>query len=357
MWDNNNAKKNGEIELLRFVFAMVIVIYHFNNSFQMGIFSGGGKTGVDFFFLVTGVLMATSTKKIKIEKNKIPDYTYRALWRKIVTFYPFYLTSILFSLLFLKIIVQKKTIGYIIINTVLSLPRILLFDSAGFVFGGDIKLAVDWYLSTMILSFFILYPILLYSYEWASKYIFPIVGIFGLGVIFINYGYFINGKMIFSMFDTRMLRGLFEMMLGVWGYEMSQKLREIQLTKLSKILLTIFKWCCFAMVLIYMYGSFHESISVIAFVLCILGIILCFSENTYNIKYNWVMAYMGKLSLPLYLSHIIIRNICNEIFAINIEKWKIAIAILICPLFAHIVMVVTEIWVKWIKSKKELFVK
>lgn len=42
-------KKNGEIELLRFVFAMIIVIFHFEFNYKFGIFTQG-RIGVEFFF-------------------------------------------------------------------------------------------------------------------------------------------------------------------------------------------------------------------------------------------------------------------------------------------------------------------
>jgi len=58
-------KRNGEIEFLRFVFAVVVVIFHFNSSFNLNAFHWG-RLGVEFFFMVTGVLLAMSAKKVQI---------------------------------------------------------------------------------------------------------------------------------------------------------------------------------------------------------------------------------------------------------------------------------------------------
>ena len=292
--------------------------------------------------------MAKSAKKIT---------TYKTIKRKIGNFYAYYLVTVVFQMLLLRLFIQHNKLKDIFFNSVLSLPRILLFDSAGFIFEGNIKLNVDWYLSTMMMAFFILYPILLYSYEWASKIIFPIMGIFGLGIIFLNYGYFINGKIIFSMFDTRFLRGLFIMMLGAWSCAMTEKLDNLSLTNLSKILLTILKLTCYFIVMLYMYGSYHENISIIAFVFCMLGVILSFSKNTYHIQSNSCIEYLGKLSLPLYLSHIIVRDVCREIFCENIEKWKIGVAICMCPLVASLIMRITDCGVEYLKKYKKFFIR
>ncbi len=58
-------KKNGKIELLRFVFALTVVIFHlnvdwYNHGLQL---MYHGNMGVEFFFLVSGFLMARSIQQ------------------------------------------------------------------------------------------------------------------------------------------------------------------------------------------------------------------------------------------------------------------------------------------------------
>ena len=67
---NRKYKKNGLIELMRFVFASIIIIFHVNKDlwnreivlFRLGGFrftpAQNGTIGVDFFFLVSGALLA-----------------------------------------------------------------------------------------------------------------------------------------------------------------------------------------------------------------------------------------------------------------------------------------------------------
>jgi len=56
-------KKNSELEFMRFVAAMMIVLFHFSIEFDLGVFTFG-NIAVEFFFLLTGVLAAKSAERI-----------------------------------------------------------------------------------------------------------------------------------------------------------------------------------------------------------------------------------------------------------------------------------------------------
>ena len=58
-------KRNGAIDLLKFLFSLMIVIYHgrlFANA-ENPLFRAG-KIGVEFFFIVSGYLMAAKAEKV-----------------------------------------------------------------------------------------------------------------------------------------------------------------------------------------------------------------------------------------------------------------------------------------------------
>lgn len=57
-------KINGEIELLRFVFAIGVVLVHSRNLFgEEWRYFLKGSFGVEFFFIVTGFFLAKSVSK------------------------------------------------------------------------------------------------------------------------------------------------------------------------------------------------------------------------------------------------------------------------------------------------------
>lgn len=209
----------------------------------------------------------------------------------------------------------------------------------------------------MILSIIIIYPILLYRYDWASKIILPLTGLFGFGILYINYGGFNpNNEIMFSFLETNLVRAIGGVSLGVWAYEMSLLIGKWKLTNLSKVLLTIFKWICFLSFILYSYSSFGSKFQPSFYALCLIGIMISFSENSYNIPYNSITNLLGKLSLPIYLIHIIPRRICQLLYGSNVDVRIIWLIIFLCPLAAYVFMIVTDFIFKQLRKAKHLFV-
>lgn len=52
-------RRNGEIDILRAVFAIIILIYHYHEIYQRSAnYFTRGYLGVEFFFLVSGYYLA-----------------------------------------------------------------------------------------------------------------------------------------------------------------------------------------------------------------------------------------------------------------------------------------------------------
>lgn len=349
-------RKNGEVELLRFVFAMIIAILHFSQIYPLNVFRNG-YIGVGFFFFITGVLLARSAKNTKTEKEQIPTQTYLFVKRKIAGFFRYFAAALLINFVVCRVILQKNSLKILLENVIKSIPRILMFDYAGMRVDNFVQLGTDWYLSAMILSIIIIYPILLYRYDWASKIILPLTGLFGFGILYINYGGFNpNNEIMFSFLETNLVRAIGGVSLGVWAYEMSLLIGKWKLTNLSKVLLTIFKWICFLSFILYSYSSFGSKFQPSFYALCLIGIMISFSENSYNIPYNSITNLLGKLSLPIYLIHIIPRRICQLLYGSNVDVRIIWLIIFLCPLAAYVFMIVTDFIFKQLRKAKHLFV-
>lgn len=230
------SNKNGEIEFFRFVFAMCVLFVHFNGSYNFGRFVMG-SIGVDFFFVVTGLLMAKNGKRLKIVRAEIPAYTYTYIFKKISVFYRYFIMTGIVQLI-VAILIEKESFFNIVKDLFTSIPSYLFIKMGGYVYGSPLEVRVNWYLSAMILSILILYPILLFSYEWSTKIIFPIIGIFGLGILSINVKYIISVYEVVGIYGG-MIRGLCEIALGAWGYEIALQIGKCNFTKIGIILLSI----------------------------------------------------------------------------------------------------------------------
>lgn len=56
-------KRNGKIELLRFTFSLVVALFHFLPQIGEPKLLSSGFFAVEFFFIVTGYLLAKSLSK------------------------------------------------------------------------------------------------------------------------------------------------------------------------------------------------------------------------------------------------------------------------------------------------------
>ena len=78
-----NSKRNGFIDFLKFIFAIIILIHH---SWQFFPILPIGYIGVELFFLVTGWLMAKKFYDFELNEN-IFVITRNYIARKIKVFY------------------------------------------------------------------------------------------------------------------------------------------------------------------------------------------------------------------------------------------------------------------------------
>lgn len=82
MYKINN---NGEIDFFRFIFAVIIMIYHFSHSQSV---VPGGYIGVEYFFVVSGYLLVPS---IINKKNNEVGFSYNMISCFAHKFIPIYI--------------------------------------------------------------------------------------------------------------------------------------------------------------------------------------------------------------------------------------------------------------------------
>lgn len=222
---------------------------------------------------------------------------------------------------------------------------------------GLLVLGGSWYLSAMIISLLILYPLITLNYEWATNILFPIIGILGIGIIYTNYNGLFENHIVFNyVIKVGLLRGFCETALGAWGYEISSRIMQIRFTKFSIVVLTIIKYICFVSVTFLACFNSDTSLLTVMFILCFSGIILSFSQKTYNIHYNLITKYLGKISLPLYITHQIFKKMAIFIFGVNIEWWQLILIIIVSIIGACSILFFTDGIVKYLKKYKHIFI-
>ena len=341
-------KRNGEIDILRFVFALIVAIHHFGFEYTAHQVIVRGYIGVEFFFLVTGYLMAKKASKnpAPCSNAQIADNTWKFIISKVSSFYPYFLFGFLLTVVS-KLFIFKWPITKCISHLIRSIPN-LTHTLVGVVAKSDLYISGQWFLSAMILAIFILYPILLKDYNLATKIIFPCISIFLMGYLYNAYSQIIITYTEFTFLSLGLIRAIIEIAIGASLFELTPLVQRLNI---HPLLLTILKWGGYSVVFIYALGYTGRSYDIHVMLWCAVGVLLSFSNVGYTIKDTKLTRYLGKISLPIYIYHTIVLRSCLQIYGTEISKSAFLIMYFSAIVLSVIFMIITDFIMKQCRNR------
>mgnify|MGYP002624938185 CR=1 FL=1 len=298
------TNRNGTIDLLRFFFCVLIVLRHFNDGMPKDspmIIPGGGL-GVEFFFVVSGYLMACSAYK-RVNNGspiKVAADTNTFMKRKMNGLLPDLIVASVFSIVCYSITLIPRGFKAILIDVAQRIWSPLMLSAAGF--GCITEL---WYLSAMIIAMLVYYPILVKHFDSFVRIIAPLTAIFVIGFMYKGLGSLLNPSLFVTVMHKGMIRAFGEIALGVAIFPLIQSLSAKELTKKAKVLISLGNFLSVLFAFLIMANREKPTYDL----LCLAFITLCaiFSFSHQGIladKFdNKFFSWLGKLSLTLYLSH------------------------------------------------------
>ena len=163
-----------------------------------------------------------------------------------------------------------------------------------------------WYLSSMCIWLFILYPVLRRFGKTASAVVIPVLSLFAMGILYVQGP--LNGNMMECLFgpvQKGFVRIFFGMGFGIAGYELFKNLSQIRLTVAGKILLSVAEWIIYIGFIVYTFLPNEDKMEYVLTLLLVVAICLTCSGQgiTQKLFQNRICIFLGKMSLPIYLSH------------------------------------------------------
>ena len=310
------AKRNGKIEFFRFFFSIAVLLFHLEKYILGESKCGGdirlslfvhGSIGVEFFFLVSGYLMAKSARKITqsslLNKDAIGAETWKFVSKKFGSMWLYHSIAWIFTLI-LYTICKATSLRSAVEIVLQSVPSYFFLQMTGIrcVSPND----VEWYLSAMMIGMFLIFPLLLRFGNRFSKIAAPLTAALLVGWLSRVAGR-LTGVMVWEGFAYRsVIRGIAELCLGVTAYELSEHLKTQQLKKRTRVLLTVLEYGCYAGVLVFMLLTLDHKYEPYALMALFVAITLSFSDLTYgNVLFsNKFVYWLGDLSLPVYLTQV-----------------------------------------------------
>lgn len=353
---SSNSKKNGRIELLRFLFAIMILLFHIQKRFaknQLLIGSTGlalfcrGYIGVEFFFLVSGYLLTASCyAKRELPCEFIGTETANMMWKKIKSVFPYHLFAMIITIAVNAFFLRHTAISRVkyVLN---SWAAVFMLQVFGFETTWVNKLT--WYLDVWLMVTFIFYIFLRKHYDVFAKIVCPTMALFILGYLDHEYGGLSGIEIWTGHFYKAFLRGFAEMALGCSAYSLTRFVNKEKITKSGKRFLGVVEIAGY--VLIFVFSCVKKAYAYEFPILFIMWglVILTFSDvnPVHEIFDKPIFSYLGKMSLLIYLNQFYVIRLVQEL----LPNVSLGLKVLLCVIFTFVGAFVCDVTVKKVHWK------
>ena len=357
------SKRNGAIDFWRFIFSVVLVLFHTHMMNIYDKYKGGsfplhkGSLAVEFFLITSGFLLAAS-----INRRGDTPFEWEDNWtfikRKLMTFYPAYL--ICWTLTFIAInVVQFKDVITFVRNLFRSVFEITLIRNAGFDVGRVLPQA--WYLSSMLLVMFLIYPIYRLDRKRFEYWIAPVIAVLTLGYLCDTTEGLLNPSFDMGFTFKGNLRALAEICLGVVCYVFCQKMKEREFTRLGQHILSLFELGGYAFAILYMqyYRRFPDQTQFTVLFFLAISVTISFSgmSSITPLFDHKIFNLLGRYSLYPYLTYSLFVETLPYLFPDMRMKTMIAIYLVLTFLTAALIMAAETAVRKRLRERKQLRVQ
>ncbi len=347
---NNSGKansRNAVIDLMKFVFAVMIVLYHSKNYTTDIKICTGGYIAVDFFFIVSGYFLAASASK---RRSSSPDGdglryvlgdTAHYMGRRISRIYPEMIVAIILALI-ARAAVYDLSFGEVWTFFLQAYGEWTMLQQLGL--DTKVILGGTWYISAMMIASCFLYPMARKAGKRFDLLIAPAMFIF-LFVLTITHmtniqvpNVKIRGLVYFGL-----LRGTMEMALGCFVFGLKNVLARFSPGKPAKYLLTIAEAGLYlSIVCYYSHGKHYNRIDWFTIILFGIAILITQTNFSYtkDVIKGKVYVFLGALSFDLYLGHrfwsLLIKNM--DWLKPQGDLYKTAVYLVLATVTAFIIM-------------------
>lgn len=303
-------KRNGAIDFWKFVFSLVIVSFHTFfvtngniNGMQPFI---RGNTSVQFFFLVSGFLMAQSSCKVieSSDRNNLGQNTFIFIKRKIKGLFPEFAIAWVLAFIVMHLADRTFTTVEIIKDFFNGIWELCLLRMSGL--AGYRANTVTWYISAMILAMLILYPLLIKYKDTFFFIIAPCLSVFLLGYMYQTFGSLGRGTTWEGFYYRGIMLALADLSLGCILWKICQVIKRYQYSTFARILFSAVELCGYLFCLIWMFQKHSDNMHFTLLLIFAVCIPITFSHKaiTAPLFDNRLCYFLGKASFSLYIGHI-----------------------------------------------------
>ena len=301
------------MEFYRFFFVCVIYILHIRNYDELGAYDNvfaGGYLAVEFFFILSGFLMAKKCQKEQenAQKDAIPEFQsvkfFASRYKRLM---PQYLISIVVLLVANSFIFENYNIKKTAIDSFSEIIGCSIFWRS--IWAVNLHL---WFVSGLIWAGALVYYLMLKHKNFSICVLFPFSLPLFIGCMYL----FVGNIDITPASDIPMLaffRAFVEIGFGCVLYNIYEYIRN---KKFNPVVMTLVEIALFAIIVLIMWKTSHTQTDFIAVLLIGAFVLVTMLDRGYLSKLlnNRVSGLLGELSYPMYLNQLLFQNIARELF-------------------------------------------
>lgn len=352
------TRKNYYIELLRFIFCVIILLHHsgFVSENGSGIFPSGGVIA-DAFFMLTGYFACAHMARHSINLENAMGYSVKYTLSKIKRVLPYTTFGILIVYIPEFLHTRGASFGVIVNKLYTMTVELLLLPATGIIKMdlGTVRNAPLWYLSALLPAL----PVAMFiSLKWKDIFKNYLVWLLPLSIqgwFVVRFGGALPWMDFAGFINSGVIRGFSGIVMGFGIYYMSQiglnhsasshtgHNGDNKSLKIKRLIFTFAEILLLALIIINIIrgvGGYDEvgTIYLIYFMLTISLSGLSYTSNI-NIKF---FSYLGKLSLPIYCIHWGIYRLASGYLADFSFAMSVTIVVIICVITAAILVALEE---------------
>lgn len=344
---------------MRGLMSLIVINFHSLYLFGGKCIFPLGALAVEFFFLLSGFLLAGSVARCaerSLSQNwaLIHQENHALIYRRICSFFPELVISCLIAGIVYVLSLDGLSYQALKRLYLTYFQNALLLKMSGLFSGYGLN-GASWYLSTLLMCTAILYPIMR---RWGNSIVYCVIGLLLLSALCAgdaehyytpttHLGYILKGN----------LRGFAEMMIGASLYPVVVGVRHCVLTRLGQVMMTFLKWCCLFIFILYVVWGNHikTGIGIPLLALCVM-LVLIFSKKCLDAHWyqHEVFLFLGRFALPLYLSHEFYAQIFHTLLPM---EWPAAEKLCLYNVCAVVTALLVMVLAKWMRASKKYFVR
>lgn len=296
--------RNGAIDFWKFVFSIMVAQFHSSNLTKIKTTPFvGAAIAVEFFFLVSGYLMAASISRYKEDEIMVGRDSRKFMLHKIRGLCPEIFIAWGIGFVVQHIARENVTFASLVKDLMTGVWDMFFLRESGL--EGFKANPAAWYISAMLLAMLVLVPLFLKNRDVFLNVWAPVLAIAALGYLCKNVGDLRGPTDWLGFCYKGWLRAVGELCMGVICWGICQKIRDVPYSRLAKLLLTLLELGCYLGVIAWSYSHKGSQMDFVMLLLFAVGVVVTFSGHSLlSSFFNKPLVYfLGKVSFPVYLSH------------------------------------------------------